>query len=315
MSAAELSELQLDQLLGQVAAPAAPAPDLAERIAERALRTPQERVSRFSIPRRHSPRRRPVLWTAVIATNLVAAAAAAASWDGQRFDFRRLTDLPHRVAAAMHIGHHHHPVRTDQRHEANRPVGQHVVSAPHATLPVPAAQAAKPMAVTHTSGTIAHAMMPAPAHFRPVRHLAAPAHAAPAYVRIAPAPFAAARRREAEAALDGRAARRAARAAERALLPEAKAQRNGARLGAERIDPAPRQPLVAPEMTQHQQAEPERRAIEERGAAADRSPPSAAPPEPPKTQPGLSGQRRALQGWRQMHPRAREGRGRRRGRF
>lgn len=107
MSAAQISDLELDRLLGEVPPPPLPAADLADRIAARALRTPQERASRFAFVPRHRPRKRATLWTAVIAANLVAAAAAAASWDGQRFDFNRLADLPNRVAVAVHIGHHH----------------------------------------------------------------------------------------------------------------------------------------------------------------------------------------------------------------
>lgn len=107
MSAAQISDFELDQLLGRAPAPPAPPADLADRIAARALRTPQDRASRFTIATRRRPRRRAALWTAVVAANLMAAAAAAASWDGQRFDFHRLVDLPNRVALAVHIGHHH----------------------------------------------------------------------------------------------------------------------------------------------------------------------------------------------------------------
>ena len=107
MSAAEISDVQLDRLLGQVAPPAPPSADLAGRIAARALGTIQVRPKPFPIPRRHAPRRRAGVWSVVIAANLMAAAAAAASWDGQRFDFQRLADLPHRVAAALQHGHRH----------------------------------------------------------------------------------------------------------------------------------------------------------------------------------------------------------------
>jgi hypothetical protein len=107
MSAAQISDLELDGLLGAVSPPQPPSADLADRIAERALRTPQERARRFAFAPRHGPRMRATLWTAVIAANLMTAAAAAASWDGQRFDFHRLADLPNRVALAVHIGHHH----------------------------------------------------------------------------------------------------------------------------------------------------------------------------------------------------------------
>lgn len=107
MSAAQISDFELDRLLGEVPPSPSPAADLADRIAARALRTPQERASRFAFAPRHRPRRRATLWTAVVAANLMAAAAAAASWDGQRFDFHRLADLPNRVAVAVHIGHHH----------------------------------------------------------------------------------------------------------------------------------------------------------------------------------------------------------------
>jgi hypothetical protein len=105
MSAAQISDLELDQLLGQAPAPPAPPADLANRIAARALRTPQEPAGRFSFAARSRPRARATLWTAVVAANLMAAAAAATAWDGQRFDFHRLTDLPKRVAAAIHIEH------------------------------------------------------------------------------------------------------------------------------------------------------------------------------------------------------------------
>lgn len=107
MSAAQLSDIELDRLLGEVPPPQPPSPDLADRIAARALRTPQERARRFAFAPRHRPRKHASLWTAVVAANLMAAAAAAASWDGQRFDFHRLADLPNRVAVAVHIGHHH----------------------------------------------------------------------------------------------------------------------------------------------------------------------------------------------------------------
>lgn len=107
MSAAQISDLELDQLLGQVPAPREPGADLADRIAARALRTPQERASRFSFIAGPRPRTRARVWTAVVAANLMAAAAAATSWDGQRFDLQRLTDLPRRVAAAVHIRHNH----------------------------------------------------------------------------------------------------------------------------------------------------------------------------------------------------------------
>lgn len=108
MSAAEISDVQLDRLLGQVTPPAPPSADLADRITARALRTTQAHPKPFPIPRRHSPRRRVGVWSVVIAANLMAAAAAAAaSWDGQRFDFQRLADLPHRVATAMRRGPRH----------------------------------------------------------------------------------------------------------------------------------------------------------------------------------------------------------------
>ena len=107
MSPAELSDLQLDQLLGQVAPPPSPAASLSDRIVARSLRTPQMRAGLFGISRRHGSRRRPIVLSAVIAANVMAAAAAASSWDGQQFDFHRLTDFPRRVAAAIHIGHRH----------------------------------------------------------------------------------------------------------------------------------------------------------------------------------------------------------------
>lgn len=111
MSALELSDLQLDRLLALVGPPEPPRANLADRIFARSLRTPQRHASRFAIARRHGPRHRPVLWSAVIAANLMAVAAAAASWDGRQFDFHRLTSLPEKVAAAIHVGRHRRDAR------------------------------------------------------------------------------------------------------------------------------------------------------------------------------------------------------------
>jgi len=107
MSASELTDAQLDALLGKAANPPPPSDGLAQRITARTATTPQLRRNPFMrAPGRL--RRHPTLWTAVIAANALAAAAAASSWDGQRFDFNRLADLPHRVVAAIHLPHHHH---------------------------------------------------------------------------------------------------------------------------------------------------------------------------------------------------------------
>lgn len=128
MSVAEISDVQLDRLLGQVQAPQAPSPDLADRIVARSTLVPQARAQLFRLPRRHGPRRRPAVWGLVIAANVMAAAAAAASWDGKQFDFHRLADLPHRVAAAISIGHHRTSDRLNGAREQARPA-QHLAPA------------------------------------------------------------------------------------------------------------------------------------------------------------------------------------------
>jgi hypothetical protein len=120
MSTSHLSDLQLDRLLGQVAPPAPPKGDLADRIVARSLRTPQARRLLFPTHRRHAARRRPVTWSVVIAANLMAAAAAAAAWDGQQFDFHRLTDVPHRVMLAIREGRHHHETREQMATKGKR---------------------------------------------------------------------------------------------------------------------------------------------------------------------------------------------------
>ena len=116
MSQRQLSDAQLDALLGQAPNPPEPSGGLAEQIMVRAGATPQRPANRFVPSPRHR-RRRPFVWTTIIAANALAAAAAASSWDGQRFDFHRLADLPHRVAAAIHLPHHRfrEPERAEQR--------------------------------------------------------------------------------------------------------------------------------------------------------------------------------------------------------
>lgn len=110
MSPAELSDRQLDALLGKVDPPPPPSAELVDRIVARATADQPARAA-FPVPPRHRPRRHRITWGAVIAANMLAAAAAASSWDGERFDFHRLTDLPHRVALAIHL-----PQR-DKHHE------------------------------------------------------------------------------------------------------------------------------------------------------------------------------------------------------
>lgn len=115
MSPRELSDAQLDALLGQVSNPPNPSNGLAEQIVARAGATPQRPANRFAPSPRHR-RRRPFVWTTIIAANALAAAAAASSWDGQGFNFHRLADLPNRVAAVIHLPHHHgrEPERSEQ---------------------------------------------------------------------------------------------------------------------------------------------------------------------------------------------------------
>lgn len=138
MSRSELSDAQLDALLGQLPGPPAPIDGLAERIVARAATTAQRPLNRSVVtPRRHI-RRRPFVWTAFIAANALAAAAAASSWDGQRFDFHRLTDLPHRVAVAIHLPHHHEQVPVRARHPHPAPSVRPVSPA------VPVANSSKP---------------------------------------------------------------------------------------------------------------------------------------------------------------------------
>ena len=121
MSAPKLTDAQLDALLGQAPSPPTPADGLADRIMARAAATPQRPANRF-VPAPRRLRRRPFVLTTIIAANALAAAAAASSWDGQRFDFNRLADLPHRVAAAIHLPHHHRrePERLGRSREAPR---------------------------------------------------------------------------------------------------------------------------------------------------------------------------------------------------
>lgn len=138
MSPAEISDLQLDRLLGQMPPPSDPTPDLADHIVARALRTPQTRSRLLRIPRRHGPRRRPAVWTVVIAANLIAATAVAASWDGQQFDFHRLAALPHRVAeAAVRMGHPRQANHVDRSREHPRPAHEIASLKRHVIAPVP----------------------------------------------------------------------------------------------------------------------------------------------------------------------------------
>lgn len=109
-----LSDHNLDQLLAQATPPAPPSAALLQQIVAQARVTPQ-RAPRFALGGPAGGRR---LWTLGLGTPLLAAAAAAASWDGQRFDVHRLVELPHRVAAALHRRHDqagmstHHDVRS-----------------------------------------------------------------------------------------------------------------------------------------------------------------------------------------------------------
>lgn len=137
MTVAGISDVQLERLLGHVPSPLAPAPDLADRIVARALRTPRVRARLLPLPLRHSPRRRAAVWSAVFAANVIAAAAAAASWDGQRFDFRRLVDLPQRVVAAVRPGQHHQVRHSTASRENSRPAPQIASVSGHVTEPAP----------------------------------------------------------------------------------------------------------------------------------------------------------------------------------
>ena len=135
MSPAEISDLELDRLLGQAPPPPRPPADLADRIVARALRTSQARGRIVPFPTRHRVRRRSAMWGVVAAANLVAVAAAAASWDGQRFDVHRLADLSDRVAAAVHIGHHRQAARMHPAHEHTRPAPQIASASGQHTIP------------------------------------------------------------------------------------------------------------------------------------------------------------------------------------
>lgn len=192
MSLAEISDVQLGRLLGQVRPPSGAAPDLADRIVARSLRIPQMRARLLPLPRRHGPRRRPAVWSALVVANVMAAAAAAASWDGQRFDFHRLADLPQRVAAAVQIGHHgqnHHSVPV-RKHPHPAPqiasVNRHltVPVSPARALPRPAAPSAIParvksQAALHLRGTAQGRFQRQVAAVKPFRSIrAAPSKAA-----------------------------------------------------------------------------------------------------------------------------------------
>lgn len=126
MSPSDLTDAQLDALLGTVANPSPPTEGLAQRIALRAGSTPQLRANPFAFAPR-GPRRRPILWTAIIAANALAAAAAASSWDGRRFDFNRLADLPHRVIAAIHLPHHQATQAAQPTHLRPKPAVRPIV--------------------------------------------------------------------------------------------------------------------------------------------------------------------------------------------
>lgn len=169
MSMADISDVQLDRLLGHAPPLSAPSLDLADRIVARALRTPQARARLLPLPRRHGPRRRTAVWSTIVAANIMAAAAAAASWDGRQFDFQRLADLPRRVVAAVRDGHHHpgrrpqtvreHPRVTPQiasvsRHETKAaPLRQAVHSLPVVIVPRAVPLHVSSQAALHVHGT------------------------------------------------------------------------------------------------------------------------------------------------------------------
>ena len=195
MSTTQLSDLQLDRMLGLVSPPSPPAPDLADRIVARSLRTPQARTRLLPIPRRHGPRRRPALWSVAIAANLMAAAAAATSWDGRQFDFHRIADLPHRVAAAIWIGHHRHgdhaPLQRERPHAATQvaSVTQHALDPRNGVIanrPTPSIRAmvpivpAKQRAVLHVHGIARAAKLHSPAATGPRFRVARPVLSGPA---------------------------------------------------------------------------------------------------------------------------------------
>lgn len=179
MTTGGLNDAQLFALLGQVASPAEPAPDLTDRIVARAVATARLGTGRPAKPRQIRLRRSPAIWSAVIAANALAAAAAAASWDGQRFDFHRLADLPHRVAAAIHPPRHHalEPERRDHRqvhpqsHDAATP-------APVPLAPAPSAgkRAVHHMPVPVTISRATSMQVPAPHAYRQMRAIARPAN-------------------------------------------------------------------------------------------------------------------------------------------
>ena len=142
MSPADLSDSELTDLLGRVPSPDAPAADLAQRIAARAAATPQTRGHRFAGPSLRKFKRHPIVWSAFIAANALAAAAAAASWDGARFDFNRLADLPHRVAASIHLPHHHHHESKATSHPGAKAPSPKIAMHSAPTLVVPRAPTA-----------------------------------------------------------------------------------------------------------------------------------------------------------------------------
>lgn len=153
MSPMDLGDSELAALLGRVPSPQAPAADLAERIVARSASTPQFQPSRFASSPRRRFRQHPVLWSAFIAANALAAAAAAASWDGGRFDFNRLADLPHRVAASIHLSrhhdhHHHHESRAPSHPSPNgslKAASPKIVAHPAPPSAVPRAVLATPL--------------------------------------------------------------------------------------------------------------------------------------------------------------------------
>ena len=140
MNGMELSDRDLRRLLGQAPPLAGPGPGLAQRIALQAEATPQRRAPAPLAWMRRQWRRHSILWSTFFSVNLVAAAAAAATWDGSRFDIHRLTELPHRVWSAVHLRHRH-----SAAHGAPVVRRSPVV---HAPVAIPAAPLAHPAPAT-----------------------------------------------------------------------------------------------------------------------------------------------------------------------